>query len=110
MLNPDHKGAMLAFVNFNEPTRELAFHEWYNTVHLEDVKETPGVMAGHRFVNARDGGDDLRFFVIYETDTEDVNGVARRLPETFAQKQDRRFEGYAMTAGYNFRRIFRNER
>lgn len=106
MLAPDHKGVMISFVKLLDHSRAAEFHQWYNSTHVPDVLETPGVTAGHRFVAAsKDGDPDREFLLVYEVDTADVNAVSKRLPAVFANKQHRRLDCYTMTYGANFRRI-----
>lgn len=55
-----------------DPAREAAFNEWYDTVHLPDILQTPGFVRARRFVQKdfRDGRG--KYLAIYDIETDDI--------------------------------------
>lgn len=54
-----------------DPTREKAFNEWYDNVHLQDVLQVPGIVRASRFefINPPEG--QPKFMAMYEIETDD---------------------------------------
>ncbi|WP_029116490.1 DUF4286 family protein [Mycobacterium sp. URHB0044] len=88
------KSLMLVFSNALEGQDE-AFNEWYDTRHLPDVVDCPGVVAARRYdmtVFEPPVGDDLptlpppshRYLAVYELDGE-VDDVLAGLMARMAQ-------------------------
>ncbi|PXY33318.1 DUF4286 family protein [Prauserella endophytica] len=71
--------------------RDEEFNEWYDTVHLKEVLEIPGVTSGTRYRVRSAGRGPLpehRYATVYEIDG-DPEAV---LAEIFARSRDGRFQ------------------
>lgn len=59
-----------------KPGRDDEFNEWYDTVHLADVLELPGVKAAQRFrlseIQHREGQMPWGYMAVYEIETDDL--------------------------------------
>jgi hypothetical protein len=46
------KYLFFAFSDCVDPSREKKFNEWYDTMHVPDMLETPGMLRATRWVSA----------------------------------------------------------
>lgn len=55
------------------PDREEEFNDWYDSIHLPDILETPGFVSARRYVNKefRDGRG--KYLSIFEIETHDID-------------------------------------
>ena len=75
------KGLLMLFVQCTDPAREDEFNEWYNSIHIHDVEDSPGVIAGHRFVNCDEKDAERKYLILYELDNEDAPGTFAKIVE-----------------------------
>ena len=68
------KGVFIVQSNPVDPSRDDEFNQWYDNVHLADVKKVPGIVGARRFkILTPDAAH--RYVAIYEVDADDVQGV-----------------------------------
>jgi hypothetical protein len=58
--------------NCADPARVQEFNDWYDTVHLTDILETPGFIRASRYENDNPGEGQGRFLAVYEIETDDL--------------------------------------
>ena len=63
-----------AFSDCKDPDREDEYNEWYNTKHVPDMLEIPGMIKASRWVSA-DGksGPQRKYLAMYELETDDIH-------------------------------------
>jgi len=62
-----------AFSDCKYPDRENEYNEWYNTKHVPDMLEIPGMLKATRWVNAGDKhGQQRKYLAMYELETDDI--------------------------------------
>jgi hypothetical protein len=78
----NHRAVLLVYTDV-EPERDDEFNRWYDDVHLADVLAVPGMVAARRYRLSGPAPSDqpiaARYLVIYELDTDDVEGVRARI-------------------------------
>ena len=77
---------LVAESNCTDLAREEEFNHWYNTVHVPDVLETPGILSARRFRNDEPPEGHGRFLAIYEVETEDIQQTVSRFGEIVTEK------------------------
>jgi hypothetical protein len=80
------KWLLVAASNCTNPAREEEFNHWYDTVHLPDVLETPGILRGTRFKNDKRQEGQWKYLAIYEVETEDIQRTMSRFGEIVTEK------------------------
>jgi hypothetical protein len=68
------KGVFIVQSNPADPSRDAEYNEWYDNVHLADVKKVPGIVGARRFKTLTPGAAHS-YVAIYEVDADDVQGV-----------------------------------
>ncbi|MEE8373500.1 MAG: hypothetical protein V3R87_07280 [Dehalococcoidia bacterium] len=58
--------------NSADPAREKELHEWYDTIHLPDILETPGFVRAARYENTSPSEGQGKFLAMYEIETDDL--------------------------------------
>jgi len=93
--------------NCTDAAREADFHEWYNTVHLPDMLETPGIIRAARYeaVDPKEG--EARFLAVYEIETDDIDELMKVSQANIAGKkaQGRMSDLIASVSHRNYRQI-----
>ena len=65
---------LFAFSDCKDPAREEEFNTWYDTMHLPDMLEVPGMISATRWVGADKGEDQIRkYLALYELETDDLD-------------------------------------
>jgi hypothetical protein len=61
--------------------RDADYNEWYDTVHLADILDLPGVQSGRRFdlASSMIGPPGQPYLALYEIETDDIDGVAAEM-------------------------------
>ena len=59
--------------NCADPSREGEFNEWYDTIHLADMLETPGIVRASRYENTNPAEGQGKFVAMYELETENLD-------------------------------------
>ena len=80
------KWLLVAESNCTDPAREEEFNHWYDTVHVPDVLETPGILRGTRFKNDDPPEGHGKYLAIYEVETEDIEQTISRFGEIVTMK------------------------
>ena len=62
-----------AFSDCKYPDREDEYNEWYNTKHVPDMLEIPGMLRATRWISG-DGrnGNQRTYLALYELETDDI--------------------------------------
>ena len=68
------KGVFIVHSNPVDPSRDDEFNQWYDNVHVPDVKKVPGIVGARRFKTLTTDAAH-RYVAIYEVDADDVQGV-----------------------------------
>ena len=74
------------YSNCVDPSREKEFNQWYDTVHLPDIMETPGVVRASRYEIKRPAEGQGKFLALYEIETEDIGKTMSAMQETTSEK------------------------
>jgi len=91
------KAMLVVLSNPVSPQVEDEYNDWYNNVHLKDIVAVEGFVAAQRFkiveteATAEAPKPAQRYIALYELDTDDIEGAAKRLTE-FAMADDGRME------------------
>ena len=80
------KWLLVAESNCADPAREEEFNHWYDTVHVPDVLETPGIVRGTRFRNDEPPEGHGKYLAVYEVETEDIQETISRFGEIMTTK------------------------
>ena len=80
------KWLLVAASNCADPAREREFNHWYDTVHIPDVLETPGIWRGTRYKNDEPLEGQWKYLAIYEVETEDIQRTVSRFGEIITEK------------------------
>lgn len=79
---------MVVLSKCTDPSREREFNEWYNTVHIPDVLETPGIVSAVRYENNHTRAGEAKYLALYEFSTADTRQVMKNLSAHIKQKTD----------------------
>ena len=93
------QGLMLAYSSA-VPGREAEYEEWYEQVHVPDVRAAiPSVTAVHRYrrIDLSGGGGAPRFVAVYELGDADVATAAAQLGAAGAEGRLRMTDSIDMT-------------
>ena len=67
------KYLLFAFSDCKDPSREKEFNDWYNTMHLPDMLEVPGMIKASRWMSAvSKPGEYRKYLAMYELETDDI--------------------------------------
>ena len=80
------KWLLVAESNCSDPAREEEFNHWYNTIHVPDVLETPGILRGTRFKNDEPPEGHGKYLAIYEVETEDIQQTISTFGEIITER------------------------
>jgi hypothetical protein len=73
---------LFAFSDCVDPLREEEFNAWYDTMHVPDMLETPGMIRATRWVNADPRqGQRRKYLALYELETDDVMEFDKKVQE-----------------------------
>ena len=71
-----------AFSDCKDPAREAEFNEWYDTMHLPDMLEVPGMIQATRWTSAESGeGQHRKYLALYELETDDLEEFNEKVRE-----------------------------
>jgi hypothetical protein len=91
------KATLVVLTNPVSPEVEDEYNDWYNNVHLKDVVAVEGFVGAQRFkiveteAMAEAPKPAQRYLALYELDTDDIEGAAKRLTDV-AMAGDGRME------------------
>ena len=77
---------LVALSNCSDPAREEEFNHWYDTVHVPDVLETPGILRATRFKCRDPQEGHWEYLAVYEVETEDIEQTMSRFGEIVTEK------------------------
>ncbi len=80
------KWILVAESNCSDPAREEEFNHWYNTVHIPDVLETPGILRGTRFKTDEPREGHGKYLAIYDVETGDIEQLMKTFGEIVTEK------------------------
>ena len=64
---------LCAFSDCKDPSREAEFNEWYDTMHVPDMLEVPGMIQATRWASAESKeGQHRKYLALYELETDNV--------------------------------------
>jgi hypothetical protein len=80
------KSVLLTFSGVADPSRLEEFREWYDTIHLKEVVETPGFVSARRLESSDTQrpsvvGEVPGYLAIYELDTDDLPGAMQAMQD-----------------------------
>ena len=76
------KYLFFAFSDCKDPAREEEYNEWYNTKHVPDMLEIPGMIKASRWASATDKPNQRRkFLAMYELETDDIEQFDAKVRE-----------------------------
>ncbi len=81
------KHILVVALNCSDPAKEGEFNEWYNTIHLPDVLETPGFVRATRWEHTNPKEEDAKFLALYDIETDDIQAAMKALQENLAVKR-----------------------
>jgi hypothetical protein len=58
--------------NCADPSRETEYNQWYDSIQVSDILETPGILRATRYENGNPREGQGKFLVLYEIETEDI--------------------------------------
>lgn len=67
--------------NCSDTAREKELNEWYDTIHLPDILETPGFVRAARYENTNPGEGQGKFLAMYEIETDDLGQTMAQFSE-----------------------------
>ena len=71
-----------AFSDCKDPGREDEYNQWYNTKHVPDMLEIPGMLEATRWVSAGDkDGHQRKYLAMYELETDDIENFDNMVRE-----------------------------
>lgn len=86
--------------NCADPSREAEFNQWYDTIHLADMLETPGIVRASRYENTNPAEGQGKFVAMYEIETENLDqtmaAIGQRVNDIIEQG---RMSGLAVIVG-----------
>lgn len=82
------KHIVVVALNCSDPEKEGEFNEWYNTIHLPDVLETPGFVRATRWEHTNPKEGDAKFLALYDVETDDVRATMKALQDNLAVKKE----------------------
>ena len=76
--------------NAVDPSREQELNDWYDSIHLPDILETPGFVRAVRYENTNPSDGQGKFVAMYEIETDDFT---RTMAEFTEQVNSRAAQG-----------------
>ena len=77
---------LVAETNCSTPSKEKEYNHWYDTVHIPDILETPGIFRATRYENSEPPEGKGKFLAIYEVETEDIEQTSASMGEIVTRK------------------------
>jgi hypothetical protein len=93
--------------NCADPSREGKFNKWYDTVHLVDILETPGIVRASRYEKSNPAEGQGKYLAIYEIETENLDQTMAAFGERVNKivEQGRMSELVVILGGGLYKRI-----
>jgi hypothetical protein len=66
---------------WSEPTagQEDAYNDWYDNIHLDDVRAIPEFLTAERFVFASEAATPRKYLAVYGIETNEPSTIMQRL-------------------------------
>ena len=80
------KWLLVAETNCSVPGREEEYNNWYNTIHIPDVLETPGILNATRYECEEPPEGHGRFLTTYDVETADIEQTMAAFTEVITRK------------------------
>ena len=65
-----------------DPDREDEYNEWYNTKHVPDMLEIPGMIQATRWISGEERtGKQRKYLAMYELETDDIEEFDNKVRE-----------------------------
>ncbi len=80
------KWLLIAETNCSDPAREDEYNHWYNTIHIPDVLETPGIFRATRYESNEPPEGHGKYLAIYDVETEDIEQLSKTFGEIMTSK------------------------
>jgi len=77
---------LVAETNCTVPEREDEFNDWYNTIHIPDVLETPGILNATRYECADPQEGHGKYLTLYDVETENIEQTLASFGEIMTGK------------------------
>jgi hypothetical protein len=83
------RAVMIVGTRPSDPSREREFNEWYETTHVPELCQVPGIASARRFELSKaqlfpPDAAQHEYIAIYEIDADDVQGVIDELATRMA--------------------------
>jgi hypothetical protein len=95
--------ARYMLIALNGPTEgagdEVAYNEWYHSIHMPDLLALDGVIAARRFKKVRGARVDWPYVATYEIETDDIDRVMKDMEtkiRPFTPTFDRSKSGFVL--------------
>jgi hypothetical protein len=80
------KWLLVAETNCSTGSRESEFNHWYDTIHVPDILETPGIVRATRYENNDPAEGRGKFLALYEIETEDIDRTIAAFSDIVTRK------------------------
>ncbi len=93
--------------NCCDSSRENEFNNWYDTVHVPDILETPGFVRAVRYENTNPAEGQGKFIALYEIETDDLASTLAKFDEIVnaRAKEGRMSDLVAVVGGRLYRQV-----
>ena len=93
--------------NAVDPSREKELNEWYDSIHVPDILETPGFVRAVRYENTNPSDGQGKFVAMYEIETDDLAGTMAQFTELVNSRaaQGRMSDAVVAVGGALYRQI-----
>ena len=73
---------LFAFSDCKDPAKEEEFNRWYDTMHVPDMLEVPGMISATRWVAAQpQEGQQRKYLAMYELETDSIEAFDDKVRE-----------------------------
>jgi len=80
------KWVLVAETNCSIPAREEEFNHWYNTVHIPDILETPGIRRATRYECYEMPEGHGKYLALYDVETDDIEKTVAAFTDIVTRK------------------------
>ena len=79
------KWVFAVYTDCQSPNREKEFNDWYDKTHIPDILKIPGFIHATRYETDKPAEGQVKYFALYEIETEDINQTMALLQDTIAK-------------------------
>ena len=80
------KWLLVAETNCSDPAREKEFNDWYNSIHVPDILETPGFINAIRYENNDPSEGRGKYLALYNLETRDIDSTMAAFTKIVTEK------------------------